>query len=441
MSTQPPHVVILGGGFGGFSAARALRKARVRVTLIDQRAFSTFQPLLYQVASSSLNPGDVTYFLRAARAKQRNLRVETGKVKTIEADKKRVVLADNRAVTYDYLVVATGVEANFFGIPGAEEHALPLYTRDQAVAIRDQFTARLEMSARVRQSLRMVIVGAGPTGVETAGAFAELYDKDLPVLYPELDRADRSIALVDMAPRVLGGFSEESSDYTEEELEKRGVDIKLGQKVKEVREDGVLIEDSETGEEDFVEGALIIWASGVGVPDAVSEWGLPQVKGGRIPVDEHLRVEGHPNIYAAGDIARVGEGKGLPQLAQPAKQTGDYIGRDIAARIAGEDIDPFEYADYGVLATIGRADAVAEIAHMPRLTGFTAWMLWNSVHIGTLFGGRNRLASFVNLTSKYLLWSTNQNLIVGDIESRIRELIEQRKARKAKGKDPAKAGN
>lgn len=411
-----PHVVIVGGGFGGIAAARGLRKANVRVTLIDRNPYSTFQPLLYQVATSTLNPGDVTYFLRAVRRGQPNLRVELGTVMSMDHDDQRIVMDDGRTISYDYLIVATGVSANYFGIPGAEDHALPLYTRQEAIDVRDRINGLLDAATkRPNEKVRIMIVGGGPTGIETAGAIAELKDKDLPVLYPELDPDALEIMLVDMADRVLGAFSEESSAYTKKELEKRGVNVVLAQSVKEVRVDGVTLGAMDgAGEETWVPAAAVLWASGVTVPSAVSNWNLPQVRGGRIPVSGTLQVDGMPRVFAVGDVAAMTDGP-LPQLAQPAKQTGHHAACVIRDLLDNRTPRSFRYKDLGILATIGRADAVAEVTGLPKLKGFAAWMIWNSVHIATLMGGRNRISSMVNLGTKYLVWGRSHNLIVGDI--------------------------
>jgi len=258
-------------------------------------------------------------------------------------------------------------------------------------------------------------VGAGPTGVETAGAIAEMKDKDLPVLYPELDPDSLEIMLVDMADRVLGAFTEPSSAYTQRELEKRGVNVVLSQSVKEVRVDGVVLGSMDGSEEEtWVPAAAVLWASGVAAPSMSDVWNIPQERGGRIPVSGTLQVKGLRNVFAVGDVAAM-EGGPLPQLAQPAKQTGAHAAKVITRLVDGRDVEPFTYTDLGVLATIGRADAVAEVRGLPRLKGFAAWMIWNSVHIATLMGGRNRISSMVNLGTKYLLWGRSHNLIVGDI--------------------------
>ena len=295
-----PRVVIVGGGFAGISAARSLKKAKVRITLIDKNPYSTFQPLLYQVATSTLNPGDITYYLRAIQAGQKNLRVELGEVTAMDHSAKTVTVDGANAVPYDYLVVATGVAANYFGIPGAQENALPLYTRGHALDVRDRIQGLLDATAkRPGAKIRMAVVGGGPTGVETAGALAEMRNKDVPVLFPEIGADGIEVVLIDMADRLLGPFDPKSSEYAKRALERRGVKLMFRTAVKEVRKDGALIAPVGGGDETFLEAAVVLWASGVGVPEAVNSWGLPQSARGRILVDDRLRAEGFPNVFAA----------------------------------------------------------------------------------------------------------------------------------------------
>jgi NADH dehydrogenase len=407
-----PHVVVIGGGFGGLSAVRALRKADVDVTLVDRHAYNTFQPLLYQVATATLNPGDVTWFLRSVRSKQKNVRFLQGECQSIDTVARQVRLRAGAVLTYDHLVIATGVAANYFGTPGAEKFAMPLYTRTEALAVRDAVFSGLEEASVNRRGddIRVVIVGGGPTGVETAGALAEMRNKDIPVLYPELDPEKVHVTLVEMSAQLLAPFSPESRDYAADALRKRAVDLRLSTKVNEVRKDGVVVGD----QDEFLPAGIVIWASGVTAPEAVSKWGLPQGHGHRIVVDEHQRVQGRGNVYAVGDIS-VGQGdRALPQLAQPAMQQGKHVGQLIEAGLRGETLPPFEYKDKGILATIGRASAVAEVTGLPNLRGFPAWMIWNGVHIVTLLGNRNRVSAMVNLGAKYLAWGRTHNAIVGD---------------------------
>jgi NADH:ubiquinone reductase (H+-translocating) len=413
-----PHVVIVGGGFGGLSAVRALRKADVDITLIDRHTYNTFNPLLYQVATASLNPGDITWFLRAVRSKAKNVRFLKGIVVGIDHGTKTLALYGDVSVSYDYLVLANGVTANFFGTPGAEEYAIPLYKRSQALAVRDKLFAYLEEAAINGQDedLRIIVVGGGPTGVETAGAFAEFRNHDMPTTYPELDREKIHVTLVEATDTVLGPFKERLRNYARTALEHRKVDLRFNTLVKEVREDGVLVEHD--GHQEFLPAGLTVWATGVTAHDTVKDWNVPQGRGGRIEVDDHLRVRGIEKTYAIGDIA-VDPDDPLPQLAQPALQGGKYVGKLIKRELASKpDPGPFRYFDKGTMATIGKSSAVAEVQipftqkALP-IKGFVAWITWVVLHIAYLLGNRNRLATMINLGSKYLFRGSH-NAIVGE---------------------------
>ncbi len=410
--TQRPHVVVLGGGFGGLAAVHALRNVPVDVTLVDRQAYNTFQPLLYQVATAGLNPGDITYFLRSVHARQSNMRFNKGRAASVDPVSRSVRLEGGTALDYDYLVVATGVTTNYFGVPGAEEHALALYTRDQALAVRDRMFSGLERAVRRGQpdDLRVVVVGGGATGVEMAGTLAELRNSGLATLYPELDADRTHITLVEMAPEVLAPFGSRAKRYTTRALRSRGVQLRLGTTVTEVRSDGVVVDGGE-----FIPAGLVIWASGVKVPEELAGWGLPRGDGGRIEVGADLRVRGFDDVFAVGDIA-AGPAP-LPQLAQPALQGGRHAGRQIARLVAGEDTKPFSYFDKGIMATIGRSSAVAEVAHLPTITGFPAWVAWLGVHVFSLLSSRNRVATMVNLGSRYLSWPRSYNAIVGEVRT------------------------
>ncbi|WP_311208626.1 MULTISPECIES: NAD(P)/FAD-dependent oxidoreductase [unclassified Aeromicrobium] len=408
-----PHVVVVGGGFGGLSLVRKLKRADVDITLIDRHTYNTFQPLLYQVATASLNPGDITWFLRAVRADQKNVRFVKGIVTNIDHQAKVLSLHGEVSVTYDYLVLANGVTTNFFGTPGAEEFSLPLYKRSQALQVRDRLFENLEEFAINGQDedLRIIVVGGGATGVETAGAFAEFRNNDMPTTYPELDRARIHVTLLEMAPNVLGPFDEKLRAYAEKSLLKRDVDLRLNTAVKEVREDGVVVETD--GRSEFLSAGIVVWATGVTAHPTVLDWDVPQGRGGRIEVDEHLRVKDRADTFAIGDIA-IGPDP-LPQLAQPAIQGGKHVAKLIKAELKGkaDRVKPFKYSDKGTMATIGKSSAVAEITYLPKLTGFPAWIIWVGLHIATLLGNRNRFATLINLSSKYL-FSGSHNAIVGE---------------------------
>ena len=406
------RVVVVGGGFGGLAVVRALRRADVDVTLIDQHAYNQFQPLLYQVATATLNPGDITWFLRSVRSHQKNVWFFKGEVLRMDHAAKTISLYGGEQVAYDYLVIATGVTTNYFGVRGAEEHAMPLYQRSQALELRDKMFAQLEQAAinGQDQDLRIVIVGGGATGVETAGAFAELRNNDMPVTYPELDPKHIHVTLVEMMPSLLGPFHESLQEYARKALEKRGVDLRLNTAVREVRTNGVVIGD----EEEFLPAGIVVWASGVTAHDTVKDWAVPQGRGGRISVDDHLRVEGLDCVFAIGDVAVEEGDRALPQLAQPALQGGKFVGELIDAEIKGTTRPAFRYRNKGILATIGRSSAVAEVNGLPRLTGFPAWAIWVTIHVYSLLGNRNRLATIINLGAKYLFWRHSHDAIVGE---------------------------
>lgn len=424
-----PHVVILGGGFAGAHAVGALRDARVRVTLIDRNVYKTFQPLLYQVATAGLNPGDVTMFLRGLSLTAPNMRYRQGEVQGVDPERKVVRLNEGQTgpheISYDYLIIANGATTTFFGTPGAEEHAMPMYTRSQALAIRDRIFSELERSSRVagfsHDRLHVCIVGGGPTGVEIAGALADFRMQELDILYPEMDPGTLQVSVLQRGDEVLKEFSADHRQYAADELKDRGVVLKLGRGVKEVGYDHVILDDDTVLESD-----ITIWAAGVAIPNEVSEWGFPQDKRGRIAVDDYLQVKGFPGVYAAGDIAAQDEP--LPQLAQPAVQTGRAAAQAIAAEVAGKPRKKFSYTDLGTMATIGRHAAIAEIPVVGGLSGSLGWAAWLGVHITKMLGHRNQRAVAMNLLSLYSgNRATHQpNPVVGEVDSlRAARIFEQ----------------
>jgi NADH dehydrogenase len=406
-----PRVVVVGGGFAGLSTVRELSDADVEVLLLDQDLYNTFQPLLYQVATGGLNPGDVTYALRAFAARFGNARFRRMSVTGVDADRRCVRTDTGEEIRYDYLVLCCGVTANYFGIPGAKEHARTVYTRREAIEVRDVLLSNLEAYAQGRPEAVepvAVIVGAGPTGVEMAGTLAELRNIALPVTYPELDLERVRVILVEMTDRVLGPFMPHLRTYTAKELRKRGVELRLGTAVKEVHSDGVVLSDGER-----VPSAVTIWCTGVKVDDQVAGWGLPQGRGGRIQVEPDMGVVGHPEIFAVGDVAASVDGA-LPQLAQPAIQGGRHAAAQIRRLIAGQPTEPLVYKDKGTMATIGRNAAVVQLPRGVKLKGRVAWLAWVALHIVMLVGHRNRLATLANLSVRYLAWPGRLNVIVGD---------------------------
>ncbi|MDQ3627990.1 MAG: NAD(P)/FAD-dependent oxidoreductase [Actinomycetota bacterium] len=407
-----PHVVVIGGGFAGLQTVRSLKRADVDVTLVDRHVYNTFQPLLYQVATAALNAGDITYFLRSARARQDNLRFRKGAVTAVDPQRRTVTLDSGDTVSYDYLVIGTGVTTNWFGVPGAAENAMAMYTRKQALVVRDRLFTVVEEAAAQGQprDLRFVVVGGGATGVEMAGALAEMRNNAMARTYPELERDRVHITLVEMGPHVLAPFAPKLRDYAARELGKRDVDLRLSTSVSEVRPDAVVVDDDEV-----VPADMVVWATGVTAHEVVSTWGLPQGRGGRILVEEDLRVHGFDEVFALGDIA-VSADKPLAQLAQPAIQGGKHAAKQIRRLVAGEPTMAFRYRDKGTMATIGSRAAVAEITHFPKLKGFLAWVIWLFIHVIGLLGSRNRLATSVNLAVRYLSWPRTFNAIVGEVE-------------------------
>ncbi|MDN5688964.1 MAG: NAD(P)/FAD-dependent oxidoreductase [Brachybacterium sp.] len=415
-----PHVIILGGGFAGAHAVGALRDARVRVTLIDRNVYKTFQPLLYQVATAGLNPGDVTMFLRGLSLKVPNMRYRQGEIEGVEPERKVVRLNEGQKgvqeLTYDYLIVANGATTTYFGTPGAEEHAMPMYTRSQALAIRDRVFSELERSTRedapIHDKLNVCIVGGGPTGVEIAGALADFRMQELDILYPEMDPGTLQVTVLNRGEELIKEFSPEFRQYAADELEDRGVRLRLGHGVKSVGYDHVVLDDDTVLESD-----ITIWAAGVAIPTSVKDWGLPQDKRGRLAVDDYLQVKGFPGVYAAGDIAS--QDDPLPQLAQPAIQTGQAAAKNIAAEVAGKSRKKFSYTNLGTMATIGRHAAIAEIPVVGGLTGSLGWSAWLGVHIVKMIGHRNQRAVAMNLISLYGgTRATHQpNPVVGEVDS------------------------
>ncbi|WP_341856644.1 FAD-dependent oxidoreductase [Brachybacterium sp. GPGPB12] len=314
-----PHVVIVGGGFAGANAVLGLRDARVRVTLIDRNVYKTFQPLLYQVATAGLNPGDVTMFLRGLSLKVPNMRYRQGEVVGVDPERKVVTLNEgqrgDQELSYDYLVLANGATTTYFGTPGAEEHAMPMYTRAQALAIRDRVFSELERSSReagvTHDKLHVCIVGGGPTGVEIAGALADFRMQELDILYPEMDPGTLRLTVLQRGDELRSRSSATSTASTPPTSRATaGLSPRLGHGVKEVGYDHVILDDGS-----ILESDITIWAAGVAIPEAVSRWGLPQDRRGRIAVDDHLQVKGMPGVYAAGDVAAQDEA--LPSSRDP----------------------------------------------------------------------------------------------------------------------------
>ncbi|HEX7095474.1 MAG TPA: NAD(P)/FAD-dependent oxidoreductase [Acidimicrobiales bacterium] len=404
-------VVVVGGGFAGLAAVSELRDADADVLLLDRDPYNTFQPLLYQVATGGLNPGDVTYALRAFTSRFPNARFRRACVTHLDPDARRLRTDTGDEIDYDFLVLCCGVTANYFGIPGAAEHARTIYSRAAAIHVRDRVMGSFEAAAqRLPGAVEpvIVIVGAGATGVEMAGTLAELRNTVVRRIFPELDPGRVRVVLVEMADEVLAPFAPKLRAYAADELRKRGVELRLGTAVTEVGPDSVTLEGGET-----LPSAVTIWATGVKAHDQISGWGLPQGKNGRILVGADMRVRSYPEVFAVGDIG-MSEDEALPQLAQPAIQGGRHAGVAIRHLLEGRPTEPLAYKDKGTMATIGRSDAVVQFPNGFTLRGRPAWAAWAGLHIVMLMGNRNRFATMVNLAARYLAWPGGTNLILGD---------------------------
>jgi NADH:ubiquinone reductase (H+-translocating) len=391
------------------ACAHGLARAGMRVTLLDVNLYSTFQPLLYQVATGGLNPGDVAYAAGGIARKNRAV-FRRGDLAGIDAAAQRVTLTDGRELEYDYLVLATGVTAAYFGIKGAAENTFGLYTRKDAIVLRDRIMTGIERLSEHDGDFNVTVVGGGATGVELAGTLAELRRVVMHSTFPDVDPGRLHVHLVEMAPALIGPFSEPLRDYALAQLRRRGVDVKLSTEIHEVTADRVLLASGESLPSD-----LTVWAAGVAAPEAVAGWDLPQGKHGRIVIGPDLRVQGQERIFAVGDIA-INPDDPTPQLAQPALQMGKHAAKQIARLSRGEVTVPFTYHDKGTMATIGRRSAVVQLRGGLRIRGTLAWLAWLALHLVYLLGGRNRMTTLINLSWRYLAWGHGGGVIVGDRE-------------------------
>ena len=392
-------VVIVGGGFAGVGCAKRLAKHGFSVTLIDKNNYHQFQPLLYQVATAELAPSDIARPLRAIFKKFDNVHVHRAEVTHVDPETRTVSTADGRTFTGDYLVLAAGSQPNYFGTPGASEHAFPLYTVEHAQALRTRLLTVLEEAdanpARIDQgALNFVIVGAGPTGVETAGAIADAVNDVIPTRFHDLDINRARIYLVDHGPVVLAAFSDKAHAYAAERLSHRGVHLKLGTGVSEVSPDRVKLSD---GTEILTR--TVVWGGGIQAPAITAKLGLPQGRAGRVVTLPDLTVEGFPQVYALGDMANMPDhdGNDLPQLGSVALQSGVWAADNILADSKGKPRQPFHYKDKGIMAMIGDGAAVAEMgAHHHELHGHVAFAAWLGIHAYLMSGIHERVDSFVS---------------------------------------------
>jgi NADH dehydrogenase FAD-containing subunit len=413
-ASRLPRVVIVGAGFGGLAAAKALKRAPIEVTVIDRRNYHLFQPLLYQVATAALSPADIAQPIRGILRQQRNAEVILGRVTDVDPAA-REVLIDQRRIAYDYLVIATGARHAYFGHDEWEPFAPGLKKIEDAIAIRCRILLAFEEAETatdldLRASLlSFVVVGGGPTGVELAGALAELARQSIAGDFRHIDPRHTRVLLIEAGPRLLATFPERLSAVAKRELERLGVEVRLNTTVTDCNASGV------TMGEEHVPARTVLWAAGVAASPAARWLKAAQDRSGRVEVEADLSLPGHPEIFVIGDTALVA-GNPLPGIAPAAKQAGQYVGKVIRMRArGGKTPGPFRYRNYGNLATIGRKAAVVDFGWI-RLSGYVAWLLWGFAHIYFLIGFRNRLAVALDWFWSYLTFQRSARLITGPNE-------------------------
>jgi NADH dehydrogenase len=409
---QTPHVIIIGGGFGGLSAAKALRDAPLRLTMLDRRNHHLFQPLLYQVATAALNASDIAVPIRSILRRQKNATVLMGEASSIDVANRKVILTDGE-LTYDYLVIATGATHSYFGHDDWAPYAAGLKTIEDAIEIRRRVLIAFERAEREadpeRQSewLTFVIVGGGPTGVELAGALAEVAHHALARDFRAIDPRRARILLLEGGPRILPPFPPELSEKALEQLKRLGVEVRGGAVVTGIDADGVLVGSER------IKARTVLWAAGVAASPLAKSLGVPLDRAGRVPVTPELTVPGHPEIFVIGDLAALQQdGKPLPGVAPTAMQEGRHTAENLERAARGEPLLPFRYHDKGSLAVIGRGAGVAAFSKW-RWSGRAAWWAWLLVHIYYLIGFRNRVLVLLQWAWAYLTWQRGARLITG----------------------------
>jgi NADH dehydrogenase len=414
-----PHVVVIGGGFAGLDAVRALRRAPVDVTVIDRRNHHVFQPLLYQVATAALSPGDIASPIRWILRRQQNVRVLLAEATAIDSAGHAVVMDHGERLAYDYLIVAPGAAHSYFGHDEWAAYAPGLKTLDDALVMRRRMLLAFEQAEREpdpehkRHLVTFVIIGGGPTGVELAGALAEIARHTLRREFDTLDPESARIVLVEAGPTILPSFPPSLRDSARRALRRLGVEVWERAQVTGVEAEAVHVGN------DVIPAGTVLWAAGVAASPLGQSLGVPLDRVGRVPVEADLSVPGHPDIFVAGDLASFTHqtGRPLPGVAQVAKQQGAHAALNIRRRLAGEPTRPFRYRDPGNMATIGRANAIADFG-WARISGFLGWLLWLFVHILFLIGFRNRLSVLLQWAASYTTYQRSVRLITGDASRR-----------------------
>ena len=410
-----PRVVVAGAGFGGLNLVKALASAAVDIVLIDRTNHNLFQPLLYQVATAALAPSDIAVPIRAIFSRRRNVGVLMGEVEGVDTVKRTVRIKETGDIPYDILVLATGSVYSWFGHDAWKTHSISLKTLDDAETVRLRVLGAFERAEsrtdpdEIRALLTFVVVGGGPTGVELAGAIAELARSTLARDYRRIDPTTARVVVCEAGPHLLASFPEKLSAYSKHKLASLGVEVRLGETVDEVRDDGI------TAAGASIRAANVFWCAGTEATPAAQWINAESARHGLVKVNAHCSVLGHDDVFAIGDVADMkgSDGKPLPGLAPVAKQQGRYVASVIRARIRGRPAPaPFHYRDYGQLAVLGRSSAVAEFGWL-RLRGIVAWFLWSAVHLFLLLGARNRVLVYFNWVWAWLTYGRGARLMTG----------------------------
>lgn len=410
------HIVIVGGGFGGITVAKQLKKADARVTLIDRSNHHLFQPLLYQVATAALSPADIAAPIRAILGESSNISVLMGEVTEVHPDKKYLDLSDGRTITYDQLIMAPGAQYNYFGNDEWKDHAPGLKSIADALAMRERILLSLEDAEQIEDPkmrepyLTYVVIGGGPTGVEMAGAIAEIAKRNMMRDYQNISKNETRIFLVEAGPKILNGYPDELSEKAREMLEDMGVRVLLNTPVTNIKENAVQFSEG------TIETPNIIWAAGVVASPLLDSLGTEQDRTGRVKVNDDLSIPGYPNIYVIGDAAHLEDEQGnpLPALAPVAMQQGEFLGSILTQKSGSDREWTFQYTDKGTMATIGRAKAVADIRGF-KFSGVFAWFMWSFVHILQLMCFHNKTRVFLEWMWYYFTFRRGVRLITGRI--------------------------
>lgn len=414
---RKPHIVLLGAGFGGLEFCRAMRGKDVMITLIDRQNHHLFQPLLYQVATAGLSAPEIAEPIRSILGRQENVHVILDEALEVQLENQRVLLRDTKFIEYDYLVMAMGARTNYFGNDHWENHAPGLKTLDDARRIRHNLLLAFEEAEREHNPkqrerlMRMVVVGGGPTGVELAGSFAELAKRVLAKDFKNIEPARAHIILLEVAPRLLGSFSERLSASAKRQLEELGVEVRLNQKIKDIREGEIELEN------ETLEAENIVWGAGVRASPICEALPVDKDRNGRLKIEPDLSLPGYPDVFAVGDIVNLVDtkGKAVPGVSPAAMQMGRHVARILTDRANGKRTHQdrsFTYFDKGNMATIGRSRAIAQIGRL-QFSGFTAWMAWLFVHLVFLIGFRNKLAVLLQWFYSYVNFRRGARIITG----------------------------